>query len=185
MTDFNIDELDRAYAALEEHKYEFAREVLDRAVRSGVREASLTLGWLLEQGFGGPKDLDRARSLYEAGLAHDRQLGAYYLGSFLRRAGQKEEARQLLEESAALGNPSAAYWAHTMNLDAGNDEIAHQLLALAAQLGHVFAQRDLARTEMTKADSMSTWLAAARRYWLAKWNGMCFLARNVNDPRVR
>ena len=185
MTDFHIDELDQAYAALEEHNYEFARGVFDRAVKRGVHEAALTLGWLLEQGFGGPKDLDRARSLYEAGLAHDRRLGAYYLGSFLRRAGQKEEARQLLEESAALGHPSAAYWAYAMNSDAGNDQIAQQLLVRAAKLGHAFAQRDLARLEMQEADSISKWLAATRRYWVAKWNGMSFLARDVNDPRVR
>lgn len=185
MTDFRVDELDQAYAALEKHNYEFARGVFDRAVKSGVHEAALTLGWLSEQGFGGPKDLDRARSLYETGLAHDRRLGAYYLGSLLRRTGQKEEARQLLEESAALGHPSAAYWAYAMNSDAGNEQAARQLLVRAAQLGHAFAQRDLARLEMREAHSASKWLAAMRRYWVAKWSGMSFLVRDVNDPRAR
>ena len=185
MNDHDSNELKRAYAAMEKHEYELAREALERAIENGAQEGSLHLGWLCEQGLGGPADVARAMHLYEIGRDHDRRLGSYYLGSLLMKNGQGEKARQLLEESANLGHPSAAYWAYVMNSEATTKQRARQFLAQAAQLGHTFAQRDLARLKMREAPSVGRWVAALWAYWAAKARGVSFAVRDIHDPRVR
>lgn len=170
---------------MERRDYQLARNEFDRAIDAGVLDGAIHLGWLCEQGLGGPQDIERATRLYEVGRSQDRRLGSYHLGSLLMRSGQTEKARQLLEESADLGQPSAAYWAYVMNSDAMHEERARHFLEKAAHLGHAFAQRDLARAAMREAPSLGRWATAMLAYWAAKVRGISIAVRNSHDPRVR
>ncbi len=98
MTTDESNDLTRAYAAMQSEDYTLARELLERAAGTGIHSGSLHLGWLCEQGLGGPVNIERALQLYELGRDHDRCLGSYYLGSMLMKKGQKEDARSLFEE---------------------------------------------------------------------------------------
>jgi TPR repeat protein len=185
MNDTTNTELTHAYTAMDSQNYALARKLLEIDAAAGGEEGALHLGWLCEQGLGGVTDTDRAVQLYKVARNSDRCLGSYYLGSLLMRKDQVEEARQLLEESANLGHASAAYWAYVLNEKANNLQNARQFLAKATQLGHIFAQRDMARYEMTEASSVIQWFTALCVYWKAKAYGAVLIVRDIHDPRIR
>jgi TPR repeat protein len=178
-------ELERAFDALANHKYELARHCFESAVGRGAIDGAVHLGWLYERGLGGSADIVRAEEFYEIGRRVDAKLGSYYLGLLLKGKTKNDRAISLLEESAELGHPSAAYWAYVLNSEAGYTNRAQDYLTKAAKLQHLFARRDLARLKMRQANSVKDWFDALRDYYCAKAQGALIAIKDIEDMRIR
>lgn len=92
-----------------------ARHYYNIAAKAGVIEANFRLGYFLEHGIGGEKDLTSAAKLYEQILNTDKAADVHYRLSriYMYNEGSFENARvdgiTHLVASANLGNPDALY----------------------------------------------------------------------------
>jgi TPR repeat protein len=177
------------FDALTKNEYAAARAAFERAQSEGGGEDALIhLGWLLEQGLGGPVDVPRAEGLYRKALQDAPGLASYHLGLLLMKENRREEGSELLGRAAKLGNPSAAYWLYALSSDAADArsmELAEKNLLRAAELGHVYARRDIARRRIRASKGIGRRLIALLGYWRVKTVGIALTIRNVNDWRVR
>ena len=182
--------IDVGFDSLAKNEFGAARAAFERALNEGTGEVALVhLGWLLEQGLGGDKDVPRAMTLYQRALeAEPAGLAAYHLGLLLMKQGNRGEGAPLLQRAADVGNPSAAYWLYAYSIDATaptSAAVAEQALHRAAALGHAYAIRDLAQRQMRSSKGFGAKLKARLRYWKAKAVGVALTIRNVDDWRVR
>jgi TPR repeat protein len=182
--------IDVGFSALAKNEFAAARSAFERALSEGTGDPALThLGWLLEQGLGGDKDVLRAMALYKRAIeAEPAGLAAYHLGLLLMKQGDLREGGLLLQRAADAGNPSAAYWLYAYNTDVAEPAaalVAEQALRRAAALGHAYALRDLARRQMRTSKGLSAKLKALIEYWQAKAVGIARTIRNADDLRVR
>ncbi|WP_426194228.1 hypothetical protein [Massilia sp. DWR3-1-1] len=178
------------FDALAKNEYPTARAAFEQALNKGGGDDALVhLGWLLEQGLGGEKDIPRAMKLYRMGLeTESADLAAYHLGLLLMKRGDQREGAGFLQRSADSGNPSAAYWLYAYCSESNDIEslaLADQSLLRAAELGHAYALRDIARRRMRTNKDLRGKLAARLAYWKAKLVGMALTIRNAHDWRVR
>ncbi len=67
--------------AYEYEKYEFARAYFNKACKGGQPGGCFNLGLMLENGVGGPEQLQTARILYKAACDGDMGEGCYYLAN--------------------------------------------------------------------------------------------------------
>jgi TPR repeat protein len=181
---------DAGFKALARNEFSTARVAFERALAEGEgHDVSVHLGWLLEQGLGGDKDEDRARSLYRQALDREpASLAAYYLGLLEMKSGNRREGAELLQRAADSGNPSAAYWLYAFTSEASDSEstaLAERSLLRAAELGHVYALRDIALRQVVSSKSLGAKAAALASVWKVKAVGMAMTIRNVDDFRVR
>ena len=182
--------IDVGFDALAKNEFAAARAAFERALSEGTGESALThLGWLLEQGLGGEKDVPRAMAFYKRALeAEPAGRAAYHLGLLLMKQGDLREGGLLLQRAADAGNPSAAYWLYAYNTDAADPasaSVAEQALRRAVALGHAYALRDLARRQMRTGKGLNAKLKGLLAYWQAKVVGIARTIRNVDDLRVR
>lgn len=178
------------FNALKKNDYSTARSAFELALSEGGGDDALVhLGWMLELGLGGDRDVPRAMKLYQLALETDSaDLAAYHLGLLFMKNGNREEGVRLLQIAAASGNPSAAYWLYTYcseYKDVMSLAVADQSLLRAAELGHAYALRDIARRRMLASNNLNEKLAARLAYWKAKIVGMAMTIRNADDWRVR
>ena len=183
------DRLSQAYADMQGGREEKAREAFERLAREGDLQAEFYLAWMDENGWAGPKDETCAAERYRVLADNGNDLASYHLASLRFRQGDAERALPYFLRASNSGNASATYWASAIYGGAGgfpaNLELEHSYLVRASKLGHMFARRDLARQRMQNAKGLSQWILAAFAYWYVKAAGMVFVARNVNDLRVR
>lgn len=105
--------LDDAVAALDNGRYQAARESFESLARTGNTDAQTLLGIMYSEGKGVRRDIQQARHWLESAShkgSHDAQflLGLSYLGSYgSARKNDVTSARIWLRRSAHNGNPLA------------------------------------------------------------------------------
>ena len=181
-----------ACKSLDSGAIEIALHAFGELANSGERRANLYLGWIYDQGLSDEgRNIVKAESHYQV-LADDGDMdGAYYLGILYFRNGKCLESIGWLECAAKQGHPSAAYWLYrifmgdeadcVVEIDAAKSQ---SFLITAAKLGHIYAIRDLARTDLNKCKGMLKLVALTRYIWL-RLKAIYLILKNSNDPRVR
>jgi TPR repeat protein len=176
-----------AIEALNAKNYERARSLLEGLTDDD--EAQFQLAYLLEQGWGGVRDPNRAREIYQS-LADSGDVRAmYYLASLMLSQRRLSEALYYFEESARREHVSAAYWAAELHNGAyghARDEEKYVcFIERAARLGHIYAKRDDALRQMKQASSVFAWGKSFLRYVRAQLKGAVLAFRDPRDLRLR
>lgn len=181
--------LQAACADLGVGKYERASRELEELARLGESQALLQIGWMHEQGLGRRQNAEEALRCYEALAEMGNRDASYYVASLRFRQGDAVGALPHFLRAAEAGNPSAAYWAAAIYggekgfpVDAAKEAL---LLDRAAELGHLFAQRDLARRRMSRANGVREKLRAFADWMRIKGRGLRQIVLDVEDLRVR
>ena len=181
-----------ACISLDKGAIEIALHEFEELANSGERKANLYLGWIYDQGLSAEgRNMAKAESHYRV-LADDGDTdGAYYLGILYFRNGKCLESIGWLERAAKQGHPSAAYWLYRIFMGDEADCVieidsakSQSFLMAAAKLGHVFAIRDLARTDLNERKGMLK-LVTLARYTCLRLKAAYLILKNSNDPRVR
>jgi TPR repeat protein len=180
-------EFAEAMRELTAKNYERARSLLQALNEDN--EAQLQLAYLLDQGLGGARDVEKAREVYQMLADNGDVRGMYYLASLLLDQRHLPQALEFFEKSAELGHISGAYWAAALHDGAfGHPKDNQKYLHFnnkAVALGHVFAKRDQARQQMKEARNLYVWSKSFLRYAGAKTKGIGIAIRNSQDLRLR
>jgi tetratricopeptide (TPR) repeat protein len=140
-------DLGYALNAVHDHRFKEAVPVLERLVDAepwvaGV--AAYTLGILSENGFGVPKDEQKAIEYYSLSQDADYEMATYRLASIYQRRGDFAEALRYFQMSSQ-SNPSAAYWCYRILLEnpvlRGQEADVEDHLSLAISQGHILAKK--------------------------------------------
>lgn len=178
---------DEAVKALAAQNYPRARELFE--VLSEHDEALLQLGFLYQEGLGGPREPEKAYDIYKRLAAANDPQGTYFLAKLLLSRSQLEEALPVFEKAAALSHASAAYWAAALygGLQGyrKDDEKHLEYLRRAASLGHIYGQRDLALSDLRSKGGPIRKVGALVRYFRAISEGIMLTFRNRYDLRIR
>lgn len=128
-----------ALSRVEEGKYEDAREITQRLHDAGDVQASYLLGFLKENGLGGPQDKSGALNLYQIAANEGVADAQFALGNQAASRGQYELAYKWLEKAANQDLPQAQTRLATLYAEgrggAVNAERAFKLFSAAAEQG--------------------------------------------------
>lgn len=179
-----------AIAAFEDGDYARARTIFELLESEHLGRGHLYLGWMCDQGLGGPEDAAKAEHHYRCVVEAGELDGKYYLAASLQRRGEIQSAAALYEEAADSGQVSAAYWAYSLYSNELShtveaQEKAQKYLVKACELGHLFAQRDFALQVATGAGNFRQRLLARLRSLACKVKGIILILKNFEDLRVR
>ena len=107
----NQSRLRAAHADMTAGRYGEARAAFEQLESEGEQQALLYLGWMHEQGLGGPVDAAQALACYRTLCGTGDSVACYHAASLEFRHGNSAQALDLFLRAADAGHPSAAYWA--------------------------------------------------------------------------
>lgn len=132
--------------------FDNAHKLLSSLAAKGNDQAAAYLAWLVERGYGCPKDVPKALQLYQAAASNGDPIAQYLLAHLLWRMDEKSQAVRWFQAAADLGDPPALYrLSRAYRLGLGvtkNDSMSRQYLKQAAEKGHMFAARDIKYGEL-------------------------------------
>ncbi|MCA3176832.1 MAG: sel1 repeat family protein [Burkholderiales bacterium] len=153
------------------------------------KEVKLQLAYLYQHGLGGLSESERAMEIYKILADTGDVQGMYYLASLLLERRQLDGAADYYQKSAELGHVSGAYWAAALHEGLyghpRDDKKYQRFIQHAARLGHLFAKRDIERSNMRNAKNLVVRTQALLRYFLMKIKGLYIVIRNSYDLRLR
>jgi TPR repeat protein len=185
-------ELQQACDAFAANNYDLARPIFLKKFAAGCSEVGLSLGWLLQQGLGGPRNIEQACQIYTAMLPSEDGAAEYYLGRLiLEQKKNAQEAAPLLTVAAEKGNPSAAYWLYSIASE-GSDtpnvklqSCADYWLQFAAKNGHLYAKREILKQELHRSQGFLDFIRRFRSYRDVAKEIQILKQSSPDDLRVR
>jgi TPR repeat protein len=161
---------------------------LENLSAAGEQFSQVTLGWIHDIGKGVAVDTLKAERLYSAAAETGYRVGQYYLGSLLVREHRDAEAVGWFNRAFDQGYAPAGYrlgWMYSQGRGVCRDEcIAERYMKMAAEGGHLFAQRWIARRDLSGRNGVLAFARALLFFASVPVLAVRFVSDDSKDPNL-